>query len=147
MTAPRHEDGWTVRVRWLPWTPPWRLGKSNDWTEALKVPIRQAGANSLIHLPVALLVVLAVVVLFLLGVLLTAVTLVLTLIGIGASVASHLVLRRPFLVEASNDTGDWAGWWVSGWRRARRVRDEVDASLRAGENVAGIDPDHATRVA
>jgi len=57
------------------------------------------------------------------------------------------MLRRPFLVEAVGLGGAWAGWWVSGWRRARRARDDISFMLDAGTDASEIDPADAFRFA
>gem|GEM_PF-4812887 len=48
------------------------------------------------------------------------------------------MLRRPYLVEATKD-GEWFGWWIVGWRRARRLRTAVDAQLRSGASIDQVD--------
>ena len=61
-------------------------------------------------------------------------------VGLLASVCSHLVFRRPFLVVAEA-AGDWRAWWVHGWRTARRVRRTVAAATAAGDLATVAPPD------
>lgn len=62
------------------------------------------------------------------------------LIVVGAVLAggllSHVVLRKPWLIEATSvdpvTTGRQLEWRVSGWRRSAKFIDQVVADLSAG---------------
>lgn len=145
LVAGTRNQAWFVRVRWLHWTPRWRAGSLRTWGGVAVQPARMT-KESFIYEPVVVLVVVLAVVLFLLGIMLTALSLLLVLGGLLVSACSHLVLRRPFLVEAVGPDGAWLGWWVSGWTKARNARDEISAKLEAGVATDEINPPHAVPV-
>lgn len=122
---------WQVRVRWLVWRPPWRRSARDWWTDAL-VPLelfRQHAMPDLVAVTIGL--VLSVCVL-LAGVVASFADVVATTVAVTVSFVEHVVLRRPFLVEATSREAGWQGWWVTGWRHARRVRGRADAALTSG---------------
>ena len=88
----------------------------------------------------AVLAVLAVVVVVLVVIPLLLFGLELILLGaaIAAGIFTRTLLGRPWIVEATPLDGDaeHLGWRVAGWRRSKRVIDEVAASLAAGRDPA-----------
>ena len=79
-------------------------------------------------------------VVLLIGMVLTVGAWLAAFLGVTVAVVTHLVMRRPFLVEATTSAGAWFGWWVVGWRRARAVRDQIDEALRAGADPSALQP-------
>jgi hypothetical protein len=82
---------------------------------------------------------------FAVGLLLAVVTWVAAIFGVAVSGASHLAFGRPFLVEARSSHGAWAAWWVTGWRSARRARDEIRRRVDSGADIERLTIDGATR--
>jgi hypothetical protein len=135
--------GMSARVRWLVWTPPWRRAP-RDWGRDVcfvaYLGLRAAGRVTTIGLFVAGLLVavlagIAAIVAMAADALASAVALLVSAFG-------HLVLRRPFLVEQVGADRPWRGWWVVGWRRARRVRLAVSRREPFGREAP-----HVTEVA
>ncbi len=121
---------WAVHVRWLPWAPPWRR-VWRAWLSNAAVLLELARSveafapnflSLMVGVAASFCLVFGAAVLALADALATGVAL-------AASACGHLVLRRPLLVVAENANGQWKGWWVAGWRRARRARDVIAAQL------------------
>jgi hypothetical protein len=129
---------WEVAVRWLPWRPRWKHPFS--WWAKDSVALANPFGEWAWLDPVFYFLVVSGVVILVLGVLATVAAWIATLGSLALAVAGRLVLRRPFLVEATTSSGRWHGWWVVGWRRARAVRTEVRGALATGARPQDIRP-------
>lgn len=127
-----------MAVRWLPWRPRWRRTFKQRAKDAI-APAEAVGDWAILE-PVFYVVLAVVVFLLLVAVVITVAAWIAALAGVAAGAAARLILRQPFLVEATTPSGDWSGWWVVGWRRARSARVEVEAALRGGAPVKSIRP-------
>lgn len=126
---------WYVRRVWVPWRPKWR-GRKPDLPEALDLEHASGCAVDSFDDVLAVVGIVIFVVLFfvfvwpLLFVIVEVLALaVLVLLG----GLARIVLRRPWIVEATPATGTGRfRWKVVGWRRSGEVVDEVAAQLAAG---------------
>lgn len=140
---------WTVRVRWLQWRPWWQRRTLRAWAVdaavpsymALKDPGGRLGGAIFVY---GITIILAVVI-FAIGLIVAVATWIAAAGGILVSAASHVIVRRPYLVEAFSSGGEWCGWWVVGLRPAHRMRDEINSLLALGTPVGEIQPRGAIR--
>ncbi|HEX2040128.1 MAG TPA: hypothetical protein VHF47_10400 [Acidimicrobiales bacterium] len=136
---------WYVRRVWLPWRPRWRRPRADSTDLNLVDP--SGCLDDTVGAVVAIVagVVLAVLfVIFVVPVLITLFEVALVLLLAAAGAMARIVLRRPWVVEATPATGSGCfRWKVVGWRRSGEVVDEVARRLAAGErplSVPGAEP-------
>ncbi len=129
---------WYVRRVWLPWRPKWRGRRKKP---ELQVNDRVEDAVGCLLDWEALLVIVAVLLAFyfvwpvLVALAEVAVLVVLVLLG----ALARVVLRRPWIVEATPATGPGRfRWKVVGWRHSGEVVDQVAEQLAAGASSIGV---------
>lgn len=123
---------WYVRRVWLPWRPKWRGRRKKP---ELRVNDRvEDAAGCLFDWDVLLVIVALLVAVFFAWPLLLALA-ELAVLGLLAllGVLARVILRRPWIVEATPATGPgrWR-WKVVGWRRSGEVVELVAAQLGTG---------------
>jgi hypothetical protein len=130
VTAPDGLD-WTVGRQWVPWR--WRL-----WRERVDLDGPSGGDMGWaiddvggILVALGVLVVLALVFLAIWPLVAIAIEIVLIGIGLLATVAGRVVLRKPWTVRAVA-RGHEHTWKVRGWRASGERIDEVATALAGG---------------
>lgn len=130
---------WYVRRVWLPWRP--RRRKPVD---GLDVPLDLAPgcADDLVGGVVGaivVIVVIAVVLVLVVPLLVTVLEVLLVLLLAVLGGVARVVLRRPWVVEATPATGPGRlRWKVVGWRRSGEVVDAVAQQLAAGQRAVAV---------
>jgi hypothetical protein len=129
---------WYVRRVWLPWRPKWRGRRRDiDPTDADGLQLASGCAPDALDDVLAILAVVAFVLLFVLfvwPVLVALVEVVLLAVLVLLGGMARIVLRRPWVVEATPATGSGRfRWKVVGWRRSGEVVEELAGQLAAGQ--------------
>jgi hypothetical protein len=137
---------WKVRRRWFPRRP--RLGRAEladstpEWLDVGGLGDDLTG----IVLAIVIGVVGFLLVLVLFNVVAIAIELILLVLVLFGGMFARVVLRRPWVVQASTDgpPADRRAWKVVGWRRGNRVIADVASQLAAGRQTP--DPAEASGV-
>lgn len=134
---------WYVRRVWLPWRPKWRGKKDLDMPNAADGLDAASGCapEGLDDVLVIVGIVIAVLLMifFVWPLLIALVEIVLLVLLVLLGVLARVVLRRPWIVEATPATGQGRfRWKVVGWRRSGEVVDQVADQLAAGVRSVGV---------
>lgn len=130
---------WTVRRRWLPWRPRWRgPGRlRNMWDGLNGLDLLGGFADDFFAPILSILLAIVVIVLLVFFVLPLAVFLVevvLTIVIVALATLLRIVLRKPWLVDAADASGEGHDyvWAVTGWRASGEAVDRIAAQLQGG---------------
>ncbi|MEA2453447.1 MAG: hypothetical protein QOG04_2157 [Actinomycetota bacterium] len=145
---------WRVSIRMLPWRPrwrwPWRTVRSTSAEDA-RTPAGAetepgagtpsgdggdglaAAADMLFGEWILIFVIVAVVaVFFVIPAFVLLLEVVIVALLVISAIALRVLFRQPWLVDAVADEGTRLAWKVVGYRRSRRVVEEVAAQLQRG---------------
>jgi hypothetical protein len=135
---------WYVRRVWLPWQPKWRGRRKRrdlDPTDADGLELASGCAPDALDdvlVVVAIVVFVLLLVFFVWPVLVALLELVLLSLLVLLGGLARVLLRRPWIVEATPATGQGRfRWKVVGWRRSGAVVDAVADQLTAGTRSSG----------
>jgi hypothetical protein len=130
---------WKVGIRWLPRKPRWKgwgfkrsKRRASEWLEITDLPIPDSLSALLIVIGIVIVLVLAWFFVFPVLFLLLDVLIVLVLAG--AAVATRVLFRRPWIVQAVSDD-ETKEWPVVGWRASRDFAAAVAVRLERGLRV------------